>query len=190
MDTVTLFTQLVSLAQVITALAAVAALVIGFRQLKQQLTLAADGLKHTEHLHEISLVLKFDEKFESERMRSLRKKAAEFLRLRPPPAAGDPRWHELSEFIDFFQIVGTAMALGHIRVEVVYKWFSYWYLHYYPRCADYIKSQQKDSPITWADAVELYKQLRDFDLLKNRGAFSNLSEGDLNAFFEWELETL
>ena len=69
-----------SLATVISLFAAIGTFCLVYfssRQLKAQLKTASEEREHSRHLLEIDLILKFEERFKSERMRALRKTAAQ-----------------------------------------------------------------------------------------------------------------
>lgn len=163
--------------------------------MKQQLELAQTEQKTTRELHEVEFIGRLEDRFDGRSMLMQRRFAATFL-LNPPQVPHE-RWHELSDFIDFFQALGTITRLGHIREELAYKWFFYWIAHYLPAMKEYIEDERRGRPdapkppkLLWADALWLYEKLSEFDRLHNDGAWSNPSAEALKAFFLWEIDAI
>lgn len=206
--------EFAQIGELIAALGAVLAVFVGLSQLRQQvrrsgqereetlkaieiqLSLSRDQqeqakkqLELTRNLFEVEFVTRIEDRFDSDRMLKHRKHAATYLLN--PPVLTDSTWHDLSDFIDFFQALGTIVKMGHISPELSYKWFSYWWLHYYPALSEYIfKVRDDGKSITWADAVDLYERFREYDLQNNKGQYSNLSTEELRIFFEWEISVV
>jgi hypothetical protein len=134
------------------------------------------------------VILKLEDRFASETMVERRIHAAKFLTT--PPPLDDKRWDEINDVLDFFQVVGTITRLGHLRHELTYKWFSYWLLHYFEGCQDYIKKMRLGSEITWGDFVWLHEAMTKYDQAHNGGAYCNLSSESVKEFFDWEIRVL
>jgi hypothetical protein len=187
-------------------IAAVIALVVGLGQIRVQIQASAQErelalhalnkqIEHanterqqTREMFEVDVILKLEDRFGDLILVQRRLHAASFLRS--PPPNDDPRWDDLNDLIDFFQVVGTITKLNHLRIELTYKWFSYWLLHYYAACKDYISAQRESSPVIWKDLVDLYSQMIEFDKKNNNGHLSNLTEEDLQKFLVWEDQVL
>jgi hypothetical protein len=206
--------EFAQIGELVAAIGTVLAVVVGFSQLRQQVKqsgdereatlraieqelslskdqqkLAKEQLELTKNLFEVEFLTTIEDRFASDTVLKRRKHAATFLL--DPPHIEDPSWDDLSDFIDFFQALGTIVRSGRLTPELAYKWFSYWWLHYYPAVSKYIyKARNNGKSITWADAVDLYERFRLFDLQNNDGLYSNPSETELKEFFEWEIRAI
>jgi hypothetical protein len=147
-----------------------------------------EQIDHARKLFEITIITKLEDKFESEKMIAKRRYAAEFLLTNP--TIDDPRWDNISDLIDFFQVIGTITIKNEIDHELPYKWFYYWLSNYYIACKGYIEKARQSSPITWGDFVKLYEKLKQYDNECNEGKLSNFSKEEIEGFLKWELNSL
>lgn len=142
--------------------------------------------RRSRESREVDLVLNFESRFLDERMTRHRTAAAKFLQSERRLDPHQPQWETVSEVIDFFQVLGTCARIGHVKIELVYKFFYYWLSNYWIASMPFIKRTRGNSSITWDDAQWLYDKLKAFDLKKNSGALSAPSDDDLDKFFSWE----
>lgn len=146
--------------------------------------------KRSRSAHHADMVMNLNDRFNDAQMKKKRLFASEFLLENRGVRIDDPRWGQVSDVIDFFQILGTFVKAGNVSHELIYKFFYYWLSHYWTACSAYIEHTRKNSPITWNDAEWLYQELRAFDLKENVGSLSRLSAKQFDDFFKWELENL
>jgi hypothetical protein len=102
----------------------------------------------------------------------------------------DSMWGQVSDVLDFFQVIGTFAKSGYVDTKLLYKLFYYWLSHYWVACDYYIKYTQVLSPMIWTDAEWLYKKLFMYDKRHNKGALNNPNHQKLNDFFRWERDNL
>ncbi|HEY7655218.1 MAG TPA: hypothetical protein VH881_00010 [Burkholderiales bacterium] len=123
-------------------------------------------------------------------MTKTRKTASSFLLQGHEVPPADVRWGQVSDVLDFFQILGTFAKAGHVNTELLYKFFYYWLSNYWKACEGHVKVTQLSSPMTWGDAKWLYESLRAFDQRNNFGLLSDPSSEKMSVFFQWEYENL
>ena len=163
----------------VSALAAVAAVVVSV------VAIIAES-RRSRSAHQVSLILDFYNRFHAEQMARRRKIASLFLLQGRELAPTDTKWNQVSDVLDFFQVLGTFAKSGYVNTELLYKFFYFWLSRYWKACEGHIKLTQESSPMTWDDAMWLYECLHTFDQKNNSGSLSNPTAEQLNAFFQWE----
>ena len=134
----------------------------------------------------VDLIIEFDERFENEEMKKKRKVAGDFLSQHRSSSKEDKLWRQVDDVIDFFEVLGTCVRMGHIDIELAYRFFFYWVDHYWLACSGYINAIQRKIPTQWENAEWLYTKLRAYDVKRNAGKVSNPTEDDLSMFFDDE----
>ncbi len=163
----------------VSALAAVAAVVVSV------FAIIAES-RRSRSAHQVSLILDFSYRFHAEQLAKRRKIASSFLLQDRELAPTDSTWGQVSDVLDFFQVLGTFAKSGYVNTELLYKFFYFWLSPYWKACEGHIKLTQKSSPMTWGDAKWLYERLYTYDQKNNAGSLSNPTAEQLNAFFQWE----
>jgi hypothetical protein len=164
-------------------LAAVAAVVVSV------VAIIAES-RRSRSAHQVSLILEFHNRFHAEQMAKKRKIASLLLLQRREFAPTDTKWGQVSDVLDFFQVLGTFAKSGYVNTELLYKFFYFWLSPYWKACECHIKLTQASSPMTWDDAEWLHERLYAFDQRHNSGSLSDPTAEQLNVFFQWESENL
>lgn len=125
-------------------------------------------LRQGQELHEVDLILKLEDRFDSGPLRQARYRAAKFLsKAGPFDTQRAEAWASTSDVIDFFQTVGLFQRYGRVRPELTHSWFAYWWEHYYYCCKNYIAFERSRTPGSWDDAVDLHERFLTIDKQKN-----------------------
>lgn len=135
------------------------------------------------------LMLKFEERFEGDEMKAKRQAASKFLlehRLDTP--VEDPKWHEVDDVLDFFEVIGTLVKQGDEDPTLAYSFFHYWLSHYWLSCRSYVEAIQQAAPVQWEEATWLFEKLHKIELEKNKGKHANPTPEELALFFKEETE--
>jgi hypothetical protein len=146
--------------------------------------------RRSRSANQVNVVLDFYNRFHAEQMAQKRKAASSFLLQSRSLAPNDTRWNQVSDVLDFFQILGTFAKAGYVSTELMYKFFFFWLSPYWKASDGHIKLTQASSPMTWADAEWLHGRLCDFDQRKNFRLLSNPTSAQLDVFFRWETQNL
>lgn len=143
--------------------------------------------RRSRAINEIQLLTGLDQQFCSAGFCKKRRLAAEHLCQTTKTDAVNEDWDVVSDVLDFFQVLGTTVKHGHIRTELVYKYFFYWFSNYWIAGLPYVKYVQQNSRITYGDAHWLYQKLASYDQKHNAGALVNQSENERIEFLQWEV---
>lgn len=138
-------------------------------------------------IHEVQVLMQYNELFDSTRMHQHRVRASKFLLNPSKPEESHEDWEVVADILSFYQMLGNIVRLRHVRIELAYKDFFYWLSHYGKACTTYIVFTQSKSPITFSDASWLHAKLLKYDRRANNGTLSNPSPYDLQTFFEREI---
>lgn len=146
-----------------------------------------DQIKLVRTGWQIDLLLKFEERFDSRVMLNERLKASKFLLQNPNLGVSDPRWSTVDGLVDFFQSIATFVEEGIMDKKFVLNFFGHWFLHYFKAVEPYIVHVGTKSPGTWLQALNLYSQIKEYDLKFGSHKGENISADELEEFFQWEL---
>jgi len=135
----------------------------------------------------VEMLFKFVNEFESNRMREIRKKAAEEL------SEGKNEGY-IDDVLGFFEMVGLLTRRKAIREEFVWHEFYDWIKGYYILCKDHIESDREDDRTLWEDFIWLQERLDKVEIKRRRKHRKSCYEEDLcmnadelNEFLEGEL---
>lgn len=147
------FNALAAWAAVVAALAAVVALWTESR--RSRFALGVD------------LILKLDERFNSEEMRRARRAAAKSLL--------DKTHTEADEVLDFFEMIGFLARRGALDEKMIWETFFYWIYRYWHCAKEYIERQREGDPTLWANAAHLYKRVVAIEKCERRCSDADMS---------------
>jgi hypothetical protein len=153
----------------ILALAAVVALVVGYRQLKE---FHAEG--QVQHL------LTLDQKFDQEPMLTYRRGLAE-KRLKNEE---DP--DELYPLLDFFETVGLLVKRGYLDDADVWNTFSYSVFILNADSRQIIEQLQREDPTTYAEFSSLVERFQRIEA-DNHGTSAHPSKDEITDYWKQEL---
>jgi len=145
--------------------------------------------RRSRAINEIQILMELDKDFRTDRFLQKRNLVSSFLvksqSAKPDVKAGD--WDVVSDVLDFYQGLGTIVRYGHIRIELAYKFYFFWFSRYWEACRLYVEHFQSISPMTLKDASWLHAKLLTFDKRRNEGALGSPSPEVLREFFLWEM---
>ena len=157
-------------ATVAVAAAGIAGALISVLVFKEQASHARVSLQ-------VSLLLKLDERFDSDGMRRIRVRAATGI-LRHEPSAVD-------DVLNFFCTVGLLADRGALDPEMVWGSFYNWIRCYWHAALPYIEEQRKRDPTNWNNLDTLYRKLVDIQMAKYPGG-AVTTDADVKEFLESE----
>ncbi len=99
----------------------------------------------------VDLLLKLDDRFNSEQFKALRKAAAQSIK------AGT--FEDAEEIIDFFEMIGLLVRRRALDVELVWHSFFHWIHHYAFALEHYIALAREKDPTIWEDFVLLREKV-------------------------------
>ena len=134
----------------------------------------------------VELLLKFNDDFDSDRMKRVRKAAAEAIRKNK--ADGVSTMGDVDDVLDFFETISLLVRRNAVDKEFTWHTFYYWLHRYCIICASYIMAEQKSDHARWEDLCWLHTQLSRIDKVRN-GSIESAStdDVDLMKFIEDEL---
>jgi hypothetical protein len=146
----------------------------------------------------VELTLEFDQRFNSDYFRDVRKSEAIYL-LRVRLASDDSyrdelamkimeKYNEIEEILDFFETIAYLIKKDVLDAEFVWHTFSYWFNRYYAISEDYIAYRRDISPAIYQDIIDLAKYFHAIETKKstNPDAEINLKDDELIRFLEEE----
>jgi hypothetical protein len=135
----------------------------------------------------IEILLRFNDQFESEKTRTLRKTAAMAIK-QDRTLQANTNMKDTDDILDFFEGVALLVRRKAIDKEFVWHSFYYWLHRYYLLCQNYIENTRKKDKARWEDLCWLHPQLDKIERI--RGSDRNdvvVSDKDLDDFIEEEL---
>jgi hypothetical protein len=142
--------------------------------------------EYRQRTYDPTLGLRFDERFSSEAMIDIRKKAAATLlsnygNLRRV----DRDLVDVDDILDFLEDLGFYQHGHQISPEVSHHLFYHWIRGYYVAARDRVEAYQRDEPARWAHIKELYEMTNTIE-----GQFDkhrrDLSQDQIKIFLEEE----
>lgn len=160
----------------ITAWAAMLAAIVAI------LTLYFENRRHRFSVG-IDLLLKLDERYDSDNMRKFRRSAAKSLLS--GNSSGD-----VDEVLDFFEMMGFLVRRGALDKKMVWHNFSHSISGYWNAAKEHIQEEKLKDPTVWQDLDLLYKSVITIEKRERRCSNSDLllSEDSIKKFLEEDLE--
>lgn len=146
-----------------------------------------DQIKHVRTGWQIDLLLKFEERFDGNRMIQERLTVSKFLLTYRELEVNDPQWSTVDNLVDFFQSIGTFVEENIMEIKFVSNFFGHWMLHYFKAIEPYILHVRNNAPGTWQQALNLYAQVKSYDLKHGSLKGDNISREELEKFLQWEM---
>jgi hypothetical protein len=135
----------------------------------------------------VELIMKLDEKFESNEFRRRRARAAEHLKS--DFKDGMEGQVALEDVLNFFEMLGFFHRKGAVDSETVWHTFGTWVVSYYALSRDYIALCRQEDVAWYRELTSLYEATKAFDQTERRHELASLavSETDLAVFLAGEL---
>jgi len=157
------------------------------------------GLEYQRRTHEPTLALKYQEVFDSDEMRKVKRPEAaraigefrtgvlEFERAEDRRAMED----RVDDILDLFEDVGFLVAGGQISPEVAHHFFFHWLRGYWRSAERYIAEQRGLNPTQWEHVgrlVAITEEIEDWDVFEKTDASSNTNDDDeIREFLDEEI---
>lgn len=167
-------------ANIITAWATIAGVAVAFSALWTE-------ARRSRFRSGVEILLRFNDQFDSEKTRMLRKTAATAIKQSRTPQT-NTNMKDTDDILDFFETV--ALLVRRKAIDEVFVWhsFYYWLHRYYLLCQNYIDDSRKKDKARWEDLCWLHPRLDKIE--RTRGGDQNdiiVSDKDLVDFIEEEL---
>lgn len=142
--------------------------------------------EYERRTYDPDLASKFNERFDSERLRSERAAAANYILTNKGILGHDADFpNELNRILDFFDEVGYYVHGHQISPEVAHQYFYYWLRGFYQAAQDYIGRKHTTEKTTWEYVSELFELTSEIEEKKSKGRqIKTLSAEALTAFLE------
>jgi hypothetical protein len=143
------------------------------------------GARRSRFQSGVEILLQFNDQFDSERIRNVRKTAAEAIKEIRLSNGGDMK--NTDDVLDFFETVSFLVRKKAIDRVFVWHSFYYWLHRYYLLCQSYIEATRKKDNARWQDLCWLHPRLNRIE--RSRGGQNNdvgVSKEDLDEFIEEE----
>ncbi|MCX5677541.1 MAG: hypothetical protein NTY76_00310 [Candidatus Omnitrophica bacterium] len=99
----------------------------------------------------VDLIMKLDDRFNSEKMRKARCAAATSLL--------NGNISDATEVLDFFETIGYFIRRGALDKKTVWQIFFYWANNYWHSAKEYIEQERRGDPTVWANIPYLHSVL-------------------------------
>lgn len=128
----------------------------------------------------VDLIIKLDERFNSEEMQKARQDAAKSLL--------DKTYTGADDMLDFFEMIGLLTRRGALDEKMVWHTFFYWLHRYWCSANEYITKERREDFTVWADLNYLHSRVVDIEKRERRCTDSDLllSEDSIKEFLEEE----
>ena len=170
-------------ADVLAAYTAVAALFVSLVALLRE-------IRHTRTVRQVDLMLKYDDLFNSDRIRRDRLSLCRFLQTKRPHDHDDPEWGKVGPVLDFFQGLAFYTRAGALPLAFVHGDYFYWFSHYWAACEPYVTEERKTTDLYLEDAIWLHAKCMRIDAKKNAGKFTHVGQVEIDDFLEYEITNL
>lgn len=128
----------------------------------------------------VDIILKLDERFNTEELRKIRRVAAKSIL--------DKTYRDAEEVLDFFEMMGLMVRKGALNEEMVWNLFFYWIHRYRLSANEYIEKERQKDSMVWANLIYLHDRVVAIEKRISRCSDSDLllSEQSLKEFLEEE----
>lgn len=126
----------------------------------------------------VALLLKFEDRFDSDRIRGIRIKAARGIARN--------NLDEVDDVLDQFETIDLLVEKGVLDEEMVWCSFGYWLLMYMYTTENYIKESQAEDPTTWTYFLSLSKRVKEIENSMHGTLKSKPSKEDIQNFIKSE----
>jgi len=131
----------------------------------------------------VDLLMKVDERFNSEQIRKARRAAAECLVDKTKKDVSDT-----DDLLDFFDSLGLLTRRGALDEVMVWHTFFPWVNVYWNAANQYITSSRQKEPTLWANAAYLYQHLAAIEKREcgRSDSYTALTDDDIREFLIYE----
>src|SRR3990170_2942368 len=105
----------------------------------------------------VDLLLKFDERFDSDAMRAARRAAAKSIL--------DHTFEDVRKVLDFFEMIGLMLRRGALDDSMVWEMFSAWVLPYCRAARSWIQDIREHDPDGYSNLLYLYDKMNSLEKL-------------------------